>query len=44
MATNNPHDCPCYGQYPNNKLNVCIYCQEAIIHGLSQHNCTTSFH
>lgn len=44
MATNNPKDCPCYGQYPQNDLNVCLYCQEAIIKHLESHSCTVKYH
>ena len=44
MATNNPQDCPCYGQYPNNRLNVCAYCQEAIVNRFSKHCCVVSYH
>ena len=44
MATQNPKDCPCYGKYPMNKLNVCMNCQEAIINHLSSHNCAVKYH
>lgn len=30
MATSNPKDCPCYGQYTQNQMNVCMNYQEAI--------------
>lgn len=44
MATNNPKDCPCYGQYPQNDLNVCRNCQEAIIHHWESHSCAVKYH
>lgn len=41
----NAQDCPCYNQYPNNQLKVCMPCQEAIKNQYSSHGgCAVKSH
>lgn len=41
----NAQDCPCYNQYPNNQLKVCMPCQEAIKNQYSSHGgCAVKYH